>query len=98
MRKALVRRIERLEDRQATAQQLEEQWSGWSAAIHDAMVIGLALQLGANAREELDAANGSLDPGRRAELTKRVEGARSIAAMLRKYKQVSEGERYGITG
>ncbi len=40
---------------------------------------------GVEARKELDAADASLNPGRRAELTKRLDLARSIASALEKY-------------
>ncbi len=40
---------------------------------------------GVEARKELDAADASLNLGRRAELTKRLDLARSIASTLEKY-------------
>ncbi len=85
MKLSLMKRLEHVEQRQVRALRLEDQRSERQAAIHDAMVIGNALRVGGNAREELEAANGSLDPSRRAELVKTVEAARSIAALLAKH-------------
>ncbi len=85
MKQGMLKRLDALEARQVTALRLEDQRSERQAAIHDAMVIGNALRLGGNAREELDVADASLNPGRRAELTKRLDLARSIASALEKY-------------
>ena len=90
MKQSLIKRLEHLEGRQAQAQRLEEERSGKLAAIHDAMAIGLALRVGGNAREELDAANGSLDLERRMKLTEQVAAARRIAATLTKQDQKVE--------
>ena len=59
--------------------------AGKLGRILNAQRLGFALRLGGNAREELDVADASLNPGRRAELTKRLDLARSIASALEKY-------------
>ncbi len=59
------------------------------------MPICFALRLGGNAKEELDADDGSMDPMGRAKLEEQVAAARRIAATLAKYspaKQVETGE------
>ena len=57
--------------------------------------VAFVVALGGVAREELDAADASLSSARRAELTKTLEAARSLVAMLAKYgmtTQVETGE------
>ncbi len=97
MKRSLIKRLERLEDRHAVVKSSsrpdaetlvkafkDPQRRKW-AVLHTAIAIAFALRVGGNARVEHDAADASLDPGRRAELTKRLEGARSIASALAKY-------------
>ena len=84
MKQSFMKRLEHVEQRQVTALRLEDQRSERWEAIHLAMEIGLVLRRGVNAREELDAANGSLEPSRRAELEEQLAVARSIATALEK--------------
>ena len=79
---SFMKRLEHVEARQVTALRLEDQRSERMEAIHNAMVIGKALRLGGNAREELNAADSSLKPDRRAELEEQLAAARSIASAL----------------
>ncbi len=99
MKQALVRRLERLEELRAPAH-TNYPVEGWGrlGKINAAILICAALREGGEAKKELDAANGSLNPERRAELSKTLEVARAIAATLAKFKLVSEGENHGITG
>ena len=95
MKQSFMKRLEHVEQRQVTALRLEDQRSEREAAIYNAMVVGNALQLGGDAREELDADDGSMDPKGRAKLEEQVAAARRIAATLAKYspaKQVETGE------
>lgn len=81
MRAALERRVLALE--------LVGHMEGPSSAMNMlelAMYIGLALRRGGEARKELDAADASLEPERRAELTKTLEGARVVGRVLTKYR------------
>ena len=85
MRAALERRVQALE--------LMGHMEGPSSAMNMlelAMYIGLALRRGGEARKELDAADASLKPERRAELTKQLEGARKIAKVLAKSRPAEE--------
>ena len=82
MKKNVLRRLEALEEWRAPGRTNYPAENRLSAAI----LIGFALRLGAEAREELDAANGTLDPKRRAKLSKTLEVARSITATLTKYR------------
>ena len=83
MKLALERRVKALEEwhEPAHTNYPVEGW-GWSAKINAAILICAALREGETAREELAAANGSLDPERRAELTKRLKAAGEIAKTL----------------
>ena len=80
MKMALERRVTALEEWQARWKRPVESMPTFEAARR----ILATMREGANAKEELAAANGSLDPARRAKLTNRVEVARSIAATLAK--------------
>ena len=82
MKQSVMKRLEHVEARQVMALRLEDQRSKWSATLHAAMLVGNALQRGVNAREELDAADASLKPDRRAELEEQLAAARSIASAL----------------
>ena len=86
MRQALVRRLEHLEERQAGALRLNETLSTFEVARR----VLATVREGLEAKEELAAANGSLDPERRAELTKRLKAAREIAAAFSRYSQAKE--------
>ena len=87
--KQFEKRLRALESA-AQPQRPEEQRGGRLAKIHTAIAICFALRRGGRAKEELEAEDTSLDPGRRAELTKRLEGARSIASALAKYSPGKE--------
>lgn len=78
--KALERRIEALEERQALYRQPVKSLSTLKAAL----LILATMREGEEAEKEVAAANGCLDPERRAKLTKTVEVARSIAATVAK--------------
>ena len=82
----MFQRLERVEERRARWQRPVEQIS----TLHQAIAIGFALRVGGNAKEELDKAGTSLDPERRAELTKQLEGARKIAKVLAKSRPAEE--------
>ena len=95
MKQALMKRLERLEERQIIGQRLEDRRSRREVILHTAIAICFALRLGGNAKEELDADDGSMDPKGRAKLEEQVAAARRIAATLAKYspaKQVETGE------
>ena len=95
MKLSLMKRLEHVEQRQVTVLRLEDRRSEREAAIYNAMVVGNALRLGGNAKEELDADDGSMDLKGRAKLEEQVAAARRIAATLAKYspaKQVETGE------
>ncbi len=88
MKKEVLRRLEALEEcRAPTHTNYPVEGRGLAATLNLAILIGFALRLGAEAREELDAANGTLDPKRRAKLIKTLESARFIAATLTKYRR-----------
>ena len=85
MRAALERRVQALE--------LVGHMAGPSSALstlETVMFIGLALRRGGRAKAALDAAGTSLEPERRAELTKTLEGARVIGKVLAKYRPNNE--------
>ena len=82
MKAALVKRLEHLENRQVAALRLEDQRDGRMAAIHLAQGVGFALKVGIRAQGDLEAADASIDPDRRAKLQQQVEAATSIAALL----------------
>ncbi len=87
MKKEVLRRLEALEEcRAPTHTNYPVEGRGRVATLNRAILIGFALRLGAEAREELDAANGTLDPERRAKLSKTLAAARLITATLTKYR------------
>ena len=87
MKKELLRRVEALEEWRAPARTYYPvEGRGEVATINLAILIYAALRAGAEAREELDAANGTLDPERRAKLSKTLAAARLITATLTKYR------------
>ena len=79
--KTTEKRLRALEERQAMWRRPKEITSRLEVARRVAFVVAQ----GANAREELEAADASLNPGRRADLTKRLDLARSTASALEKY-------------
>ena len=85
MKQGMFKRLDALEERQVAALRLEDRRSERLEAIHLAMSVGFALRLGVKAQEELEEENGSIDPGRRAELEKQVAAAGSIAGLLAKH-------------
>ena len=88
MKNALVRRLERLEERRSVWHRTNQPLSTFEIA----RLVCSALRQGAEARKELDAADASLSPSRRAELTKTIEGVRKVAAMLKKHDPAKEVE------
>ena len=82
MKAALLKRVESLEERQVIDQRLEEQRSRQEVILQTAIAICYALTVGGKAKEELDAADSSMDPKRRAKLEEHVAAARSIATTL----------------
>ncbi len=82
MKASIARRLQHLEERQSIGQRVEEQRSRREVILQTAIAIGFALTVGGNAREELDAADGSMDPKRREKLTEQVALARRIAETL----------------
>ena len=85
MKQSWIKRLDHLEDRQTVLQRPAETFSPMELARRVAFVVAL----GGVAREELDA-DASLDPARRAELTKTLETARSIASALAKCSRSAE--------
>ena len=85
MKKELLRRLEALEEWRSPAH-TSYPVEGPRGKINRAILIGAALREGAEAREELEAANGTLDPERRAKLSKTLEAARAITATLTKHR------------
>ena len=85
MKASLVKRLGALEERQLTAVRVEDQRSERLREIHLAQGVGFALKIGIRAQEDLAAANGSIDPSRRARLEQQVAAAESIAAVLVKH-------------
>jgi len=93
VKQGLVKRLVALEQRHAQAREQHPAFQGGRmGTIHAAILISAALREGGMAGEELAAANGSLDPKRRAELTKALEAARSIAATLKACRPAKESE------
>ena len=87
MKREVLRRLEALEEWRTPAHtNYPVEGRGAAATLNRAILIALALRKGAEAREELDAANGTLDPERRAKLNKTLEAARRIGATLRKHR------------
>ena len=86
MKQSWIKRLDHLEDRQGVWRQPGETFSRVEIARRTAFVMAL----GGVAKEELDAADDSLDPARRAELTKTLETARSIASALAKCSRSAE--------
>ncbi len=83
----MLRRLEALEECRAPAHtNYPVEGRGRVATLNRAILIGAALREGAEAREELDAANGTLDPARRVKLSKTLAAARLITATLTKYR------------
>ncbi len=78
MKQALIKRLERVEERQSLWRPRGEAVSRLETALR----IAFALRLGANAKEELAEAGASLKPERRAELGEHLAAARSIAMTL----------------
>ena len=78
MKKEVLRRLKALEERRVPAQEVSD-----LSTLERAMYIGLALR---KAADELDAANGTLHPERRAKLSKTLAAARLITATLTKYR------------
>ncbi len=85
MKKEVLRRLEALEECRAPTH-TNYPVEGPRGKINRAILIFAALREGAEAKEELDASNGTLDPERQAKLRKILEAARSIAATLTKYR------------
>ena len=85
MKQSFMKRLKHVEERQARGRRHEDQRSERMEAIHLAMSVGFALRLGVKAQEDLAAANGSIDPSRRARLEQQVAAAESIAAVLVKH-------------
>lgn len=83
MKQALVRRLERVEQRLAIGKDRDGKRASWMNTLELAMYAGLALRLAGRAKEALEAAGTSLDPERRVELTKVLEGARKIGKALK---------------
>ena len=94
MKAALLKRIESLEERQVIGQRLEEQRSRQEVNLHTAIAICYALTVGGNAKEELDAADSSMDPKRRAKLEEHVAAARSIATTLEIHNRKSPRRKF----
>ncbi len=87
MKKEVLRRLEALEEWRAPARtNYPVEGRGRVATVNLAILIGAALREGADAKEELDAANGTLDPERRAKLSKTLAAARLITVTLTKYR------------
>ncbi len=85
MKKEVLRRLKALEECRAPAHtNYPVEGRGRVATLNRAILIGAALREGAEAREELDA--GTLDPERRAKLSKTLAAARLITATLTKYR------------
>ena len=82
MKQSWLRRLERIEERQAPVAGPEGHYSG---PIGNAILICFALREGGNALEEITEAGASIDPERHAELTAQLEGARKVAAALVRY-------------
>ncbi len=78
MKQSWIKRLDHLEGRRTVWRRPVEALSPMETARRVAFVVAL----GGEAKEELDAAGASLDPVRRAELTKTLETARSIVAAL----------------
>ena len=85
-----LRALELMEHSEAQVPSLLEQFSGRLGRIYLAQHVGLALELGARAKDELDAADASLDPEGRAELSEQIEAARKIAKALEKYRPAED--------
>ncbi len=79
MKLSLMKRLERLEDRQAPVVGPAGLYSG---PLGEAILIAFALRRGSRAKEELAEAGTSLGTTRRAELEKQLAVARSIATAL----------------
>ena len=83
MNVALERRVERLEERGAIWQPAAFDLAKKHGTLELAKIVLHGLRLGAGAKTELDADDGSLSPERRAELTKTLEAAREVVKGLR---------------
>ena len=79
MKQAFLKRLERLEDRQAPVVGPAGLYSG---PLGEAILIAFALRRGSRAKEGLAEAGVSLGTTRRAELEEHLEGARQVAAAL----------------
>ena len=91
MKQSWIRRIERLEDRQAHRRCPGETLP----PIEVARRVLFMVAEGKEAKRVLDAAGASLSSAHRAELTKTLEMARSVVATLAKYgvtTQIETGE------
>ena len=91
--KSVERRLRALESLEEPERQPEGEF-GRELARGSKMFVALAvyhcLREGGEARKELDAADDSLDPERRAELTEQIEAARKITTALEKYSTANE--------
>ena len=87
MKQSWIKRLDHLEGRQALSRGPGETLSPMELARRVAFVVAL----GGVAKEELDAADGSLDPARRADLTKQLETARRVASLLANETPLTEG-------
>ena len=85
MKKEILRRIEALEEWRFPAHtNYPVEGRGRHAMTNLAILIGATLRAGGAAREELDAAGASLNPERRAKLTKALDAARFFCAARRR--------------
>ena len=96
MKQSMIKRLERVEDRQALGQRSGETIE--SMPIFEvARRILFAIAMGEDAKKKLDAADTSLSSARRAELTKTLEAARSLVATLAKHGVPTQFETGELT-
>ena len=82
MKATLLKRIESLEERRASAMRIEDRRSEKEKILSTALAVAFVLRVGVNAKEELEEADGSMAPKRREKLTEQVALARRIAETL----------------